>query len=303
MAKKLFGEYNVLLEKFINSKNYKGSNATLNKAYAISNEGLSFVFDGMDLTNKKVATVGSSGDQAINAILNGCRDVTIIDGNNYAEAFIEYKLAFIKTFDFKEFKQTFIKRDFFSWRVYAKISHLLSDNARLFWDSVMLEQSEEYGSIFHPMSIKDNMMIIDHRDRDSAFYYEEKTYLKLQQILNSGEVNIQYLIAEFSRFPKVLKEKYDLIYLSNIFDYYDQDNKEKFYRTVQALYKNRLKVGGKIVVNYNFCMRSTKPSKICGEKVETKHVVRVYEHRGIDDELWIIGKTKQKNNAPDELTK
>lgn len=303
MKNKNFGDYNTLVEKLLSSQNYSGINQTLNKAYAISNEDLSGAFKGINLAGKKTAVVGSSGDQALNAILNGCKDITVIDGNNYAEAFIEYKLAFIKTYDYKEFCKKFIVHDFFSWQVYAKISHHLSPKAKLFWDSIMLEQSDEYNSTFHPQKIKDNMMIIDHRDRHSEFYYSEEAYLKLQQILNSNTVKFKYIVAEFLNFPTALKEKYDFIYLSNIFDYYYKEQKDKFYNTVLKLYKNKLNGGGKIVVNYNFCHNNKTPETICGQMVEIKDTVRVLGSRGLEDELWIISKPKQKTKATNDLQK
>ena len=66
-------------ELYSDQKNY-----TVDKAFAISNEALDQVFDGENLTNKKVLTVGSSGDQALNSIINGSTDVTVIDVNVFA---------------------------------------------------------------------------------------------------------------------------------------------------------------------------------------------------------------------------
>ena len=57
------------------------NNYTLDKAFAISNEKLDEVFKHIDLKGKSVLTVGSSGDQALNCILNGSKDITIIDAN------------------------------------------------------------------------------------------------------------------------------------------------------------------------------------------------------------------------------
>lgn len=122
------------------------SNYTLDKAFAISNEKLDELFKSLNLKGKKVLTVGSSGDQALNAILKGCKEITIVDANIFARPFIEYKFAAIRTFDYKTFSDIFIKHDFFSWRVYSKMSHLLSKDTKIFWDALMMDLSENnYG--------------------------------------------------------------------------------------------------------------------------------------------------------------
>ena len=285
-------DYDVVGEKFFMFGDKNSTNRTLDRAFAISNEQLPDIFGRLNLTGKKVATVGSSGDQTLNAILQGCKDITIIDGNPYAKAFMEYKLAMIKTFDFQTFNKLFAKPQMFNWRIYAKISHHLSPDTKQFWDNMMLEQNEPETHTFpSEKSVANRMLIIDHRDKHSLFYKDEQTYNKLQALLNKNDIKFKYISAEFKEFPEALTEKYDLIFLSNIYFYIKP---EEFEVVANKLYNYRLASGGKMVVNYEFDASLSNAPKTLGEhKLELKEVTRRIHGEEIKDTVWIINKDKQ----------
>ena len=293
-------DFNLAYEKLFMPEAYStDGNYTLDRAFAISNEKLNDVFKAFDLSNKKVLTVGSSGDQALNAILSGSNDITIIDANIFARPFIEYKFAVIKTYDFETFSDIFIKNDFFDSKVYSKISHLLSKNVQIFWDSLMIDISNNsYEDTFTKKSLKEKMLFIDHRDRYSAFYKDEIIYKKLQKLLNDSDMNINFINAEFQEFPKILKSKYDLIYLSNIFDYY-KNNESLFNRIIDKLYKNNLNNEGIIVTNYSFNKKIYEsPNQIGNYPIKHIQVSRFYEGTNNNDTVWIIQKEKDNIKKP-----
>ena len=286
-------DYNLAYEKLFMPDVYSDdSNYTLNKAYAISNEQLYEVFKSFKLNGKKVLTVGSSGDQALNAILKGSKNVTIIDANIFSRPFIEYKLAVIKTYNYDSFSDIFIKSDFFNWQVYAKISHLLSKNVRAFWDSLILDIDENnYGYDFSGKTIKEKMLYIDHRDRYSSFYKSKIAYTKLQSLLNSSDIQISFITAELQEFPIVLKDYYDMIYLSNIFDYYKGDKAILFEETLEKLYNNNLNNNGIIVANYGFNQTiKNAPTQIINHAVEHLEISRFLDGQTNQDVAWIIRK-------------
>lgn len=289
-------DYNPAGERFYMFGEKNSTNRTLDRAFAISNEQLPDIFGELNLKGKKMATVGSSGDQTFNAILQGCTDITIIDGNPYARAFMEYKLAMIKTFNFEKFNDLFVKPKMFNWRVYAKISHHLSPNAQIFWDSLMLELNEPEAHAFpSEKSVTNRMLIIDHTTRHSLFYTDAKTYNQLQNTLNNTNINFKYINAEFKEFPEALKEKFDLIYLSNVYFYIDP---EEFNVIANKLYNYRLKSGGKMVVNYEFNTHDSKdhesPKTMGNLPIETKNVTRNSFREICTDTVWIINKPKSK---------
>ena len=292
-------DYDLAGEKFLSPDIYSDIfNYTLGKVFAISNEQLAQVFVKLNLNNKRVLTVGSSGDQALNAILCGCKDITIADANIFAQYYIEYKLAVIKTFDYKTFNKIFIVPEFFDWRVYAKISHNLSPKVRQFWDTLMLEtDSDTYSNNFSAKSIKDKMLIIDHRDRHSKFYKDEETYNKLQRLLKSGDISIKYITAELENFPKILKQKYHYINLSNIYDYY-APNRYKFNQIIQELYNKNLYSNGDMIVHYDFNNTSQKAPKQLGNLgLIHKEISRFYDGENKTDTVWIVKKDKIQNKS------
>jgi hypothetical protein len=246
-------DYDLAYEKLFMPKIYEDFfNYTIGKAFAISNEQLDQIFQQLDLTNKSFLTVGSSGDQAINAVLRGCNDITIIDANIFTQYFIEYKLAFIKTFNYDAFSNLFITSGFFHWKIYSKLSHNLSPKVKQFWDTLMLDQEDEQSdNSFCSKTIKENLLFVDNRDKHSLFYFNKNEYVKLQKKLNSNKIKITFINSEFQKFPEVICKKFHFINLSNIYDYYCH-NIPLFTQIVHKLFLKNLHKDGKILVYYDF---------------------------------------------------
>lgn len=250
-------DYNLPLEKFymeIHSNRENNyylmndlDNGTISKAYPFSNEDLKRFFSKRDLTGKSVLTVGSSGDQLLNCILAGASKVTVIDGNIYARPYIEYKLAAMQSMGYKEFKRAFFSREVFDWQTYQKISHLMSDEVKPFWDQLFLSvESGERESFFLTYSLL-NKDLRDGQVR-SMFYIDANVYKTLQKLIPGCQVD--YKVSTFEDFPSAVEgEKYDMIYLSNIKKYIPDST----YRSVvYNLHDNNLNPGGEMVVNYSF---------------------------------------------------
>ncbi|MBO7527878.1 MAG: DUF3419 family protein, partial [Clostridia bacterium] len=101
--------------------------------YSMTNEHLYTMFKNLDVKNKDVLTVGSSGDQILYAILFGAKNVTCFDINPFVKPFYDYKVAAIKALDYKSFRSIahfniskfendHWQRDLLSADVYKKIS-------------------------------------------------------------------------------------------------------------------------------------------------------------------------------------
>ena len=238
------------------------NNSTPKRVYAFSNEQLDGFFKEFDMTGKKLLTVGSSFDQALSAIFKGSTDVTVIDLNMYAKFFGELKMAAIKNLSFEDF------RDFFTfdlsftdyvrlqedWDCYAKLSHDLSKETQVFWDTLMYD-SDTY--LFR------NMFHYEFR-RVSKFYKNEEDYLKLQNILRTKKIKTNFITAEFLNFPKMLKEKFDVIMLSNIRGYYMNYSPfydvKKFYSVCKKLYNKNLNPEGLMQIDSSVYMSEEKKS-------------------------------------------
>ena len=159
-------------------------NCAEGECFGRSNERLLKYMPKLNLSGKRVATVGSSGDQVLNALFYGAKDITLIDGNPYTRAFVEYKIALMKNLSFQEIKRLFnygfVDKELFSYKTYMKISHDLSKPVQQFWDSLMLEQGDLLNSrYFRRRLLHPGVASYD----DSVFYKSEAAYKKLQKIL------------------------------------------------------------------------------------------------------------------------
>lgn len=235
---------------------YDNSKSVTDGVYHCSNERLNSYFKDLNLLNARIATVGSSGDQALNAIFYGAKDVTLIDGNIFTHAYVEYKIAMIKNLDFKTFKQHLGKFSMFNWKTYSLISHDLSKEIQQFFDEIMLNQDDhghDYDEGYLTDSlVRNNLFHTPCHDFDSEienlFYNNSEDYVKLQTLLKKQNFTLRFVTADVQDFPKKLKGKFDYIFLSNIFPYVD---KNVMIDVINKLLK-KINPNGEIQYNYTF---------------------------------------------------
>ena len=189
-------DYDLLGEKLLtmpdfNAEDYELGEEIKSKVYHCSNERLNAYFKDLNLNNSKIATVGSSGDQVLNAIFYGAKDITLIDANIFTRAYFEYKTAMIKNLDYAEFKSILGRFEMFNWKTYSKISHDLSPRSKMFFDELMLNQDDndhDYDEGYLTDSlIRNNLLHTPCNNQDTVeenlFYNNEEDYLKLKNLL------------------------------------------------------------------------------------------------------------------------
>ena len=228
-----------------------------NQVYPTTNEHLYAMFKSVNVKNKDVLTVGSSGDQILYSILFGAKNITCFDVNPFVKYFFDYKVATIKTYNYEQFREIFHfnifreenknwQRDLLSASVYKKISHLLPEDTKFFWDNIFLENNS-VRSIF---AERPEFLI-------ETYIWDKKIYLKLQKALNANNYSVNFIRSDITKvFDKLgTDKKYDVILLSNIFDYLghysDTDiiKARKFYRLVKK-FEQLLNPNGKIQLDY-----------------------------------------------------
>ena len=268
---------------------------TAERCYVSSNEYLSRYMKNMDLKDKKIATVGSSGDQFFVALLQNCQDITIIDANPYTKVFVEYKMALFKNFDFESMKKVITSTQLFHWSTYSKLSHSLSNTAKMFWDTLFLEQEDKVNDYFEQF---DQAMLARQLVHPEAifvndFYTDKERFSRLQHLLQQDNYTLKFLTADLHDFPKALKEKYDLIMLSNIFAYHSAfDLKTKFEKTVEKLYKKNLKPNGSIQVHYSY--RQHWHSIDCEELAGHKLRIQEIDNNNTPKTIYYIDKNEEE---------
>ena len=80
------------------------------RIYTFTTENINGYIKYFDLKNKSLLTVGSSGDQILNAYFYCARDITLFDINPYAKYYVYLKVAAILSLTYDEFQCFFFKR-------------------------------------------------------------------------------------------------------------------------------------------------------------------------------------------------
>ena len=80
--------------------------------YPFTTENIAGYIDYFDLQDKSLLTVGSSGDQIINAAFKGAKDITLLDINPYAKYYYYLKTAGILELSLTDFNEFFRYNDY-----------------------------------------------------------------------------------------------------------------------------------------------------------------------------------------------
>ena len=158
------------------------------KIYPFTTEMISKYFKLLDLEDKKVLTVGSSLDQAFNAILLKATNVTVIDISKRTKDFLQLK---------KEILLNTKRKDF-----YNKVL-----------ESISTKDSEVYKDIFTNNQLN-NM---------NCYMASDENYKLLQDKIKDAKIKV--IEGDIYRLHEVTNEKYDRIIFSNALQYIDDYTK------------------------------------------------------------------------------
>ena len=218
------------------------------KIYNMTTENLLEFVNSVDCCDKDVLTVVGSGDQAMNVILNGARNITCFDINPVAYCQLKLKKEAIKALSFDEFCRFFYIKNsneddytFFDKRIFDKFADKLdSDTYQVF------NYAYDYSKGNTKFIARDIYFYFNYAldtMKNMSNYLNPKSYDKLADILNSDDVNINFIETDFKDLKKKIgNNKYDLMIFSNISDYihlmYDNDPIEGFHDDIMSLTDN-----------------------------------------------------------------
>lgn len=231
--------------KFLHFKN------GFHQYYPFTTENIADYINFFDLENKSLLTVGSSGDQILNAYLHGARDITLIDVNEYAKFYIYLKISAILCLNYSEFKEFFFEygngsyynKKRYSNETFSKLKstlRLLDYESYLFFDELF--------TLFKGDEIKNNLSNIE--EERPKIITEYNVYLRDEEIYNILKHRLKGIYFNFYNeniYTTNIDRKFDNIFLSNLCTYCTPEELKKL---VDKLSKNNLNENGKILFAY-----------------------------------------------------
>lgn len=228
------------------------------KLYPFTTENIAGYIDNFNLKNKSLLTVGSSGDQVINAALKGCQDITVLDINQFTKFYYYLKSAaiinltyndFLKFLKYRCYPSTFKnnEKDVLKFELYDKLRDYLRKadyESYLFWEELLFNYDGK--TIRTRLFTFDEGQIKENRGCNN--------YLKTEDNYNKAKKYLQSLHPTFINNDILdihLDRSFDNIWLSNIANYMQ---KEEIKQMIENMDKY-LKIGGKMLVSYLYQIR------------------------------------------------
>lgn len=194
--------------------------------YTFATEDISTYSKEFKVTNSYL-TIGASGDQVINAINTGAKVIDVYDSNRLCRHALHLKIAAIKALSYEEFFKYY---ETFSPFLFVKIADHLPEEELMYWGTLY--------SMFGPTNTKSgeyiNSLLFTYKrlEKDliksiNPYLKDQESYEKLKEKIN--EPTITYLDSDLYSLPKHIENKtYDVINLSNIYEYLNYSNDTRF---------------------------------------------------------------------------
>ncbi len=209
-----------LATKLCDKRTFFFTKTDFNKIYPFTTENINAYIDEFDLEDKSLLTVGSSGDQAFNAALKGCKDITILDKSPFTREFFYLKKAALLSLDIEDFINLFSlknktnKATFNYDDIETVLSTLLDDDIEAydFWNRLFDRRDLK--------TVREKLFLTDESNiptliSSNNYLESESTYRNLQDKIE--HIHPEFLIQDVREAK--LDRQYDNIFLSNIFDY------------------------------------------------------------------------------------
>ena len=221
------------------------------KIYTFTTENINGYMSHFNLKDKSLLTIGSSGDQILNAFFYGTKDITLYDINPYAEYFVYLKIVAILSFTYIEFQTFFFKHGitgYYNKKMFNKdLFNKMKSNLRLFdYESFLF--FDELFSCYKSDEIR-NRLFDDDECRNkviknfNVYLQSEESYNKLKSIIK--KIYFKYINGDI--FNDDIYRKFDNIFLSNLCTTTRLDNLKNLLKKLES---NNLKENGSILIGY-----------------------------------------------------
>ena len=272
--------------------------------YAFTNENINSYFHRINITDKSILTVASSGDYIFDAYLRGASNIESFDINILTKYYISLKQAAIKTLEYDEFISFFCLDcnyfDIFNQKTYQKIRTQLSEENTIFWDSLYHKYNGNKTRKSHLFfSDEEIFEFLKH----AVLYLQPENYMNLKEKLiiqdafsekNFKNINVKNIQDNYEK-------QFDIILISNIADYiheiYPTTPIENFKKWLEHDVQKILGENGIICVAYIFWHYFEKRKDI--PLINQKHIRDQY-FKDLYEE-WLIDNSHIENTTDDKI--
>ena len=196
--------------------------SSISPIYKTTNETISHKESIEAIKNKeRTLSILGSGDQILNAILFGSKDIIGVDISSFAKYFLPLKLAAIETLSKEEYLEYFYGNIYvpFSIKFYSLIRDKLDINTRLFWDNLYNEYKFE--KLYNSSLFTDFNLNIKRAVYNNPFL-DDDNYKIMRDKLE--KIKIELLEYNIFDIKKLNKGNFDLIMLSNMINHVGKNN-------------------------------------------------------------------------------
>ncbi len=272
-----------LATKLIDKKEFFLSRINFNKIYPFTTENIASYIDYFDLKDKSLLTVGSSSDQVFNAVMKGCKDITVLDKSPFTKEYFYLKKAAIMSLEPEDFIEMFslrncpnegdINNKAFNYdSVEEVLSNLIYEDldSYYFWNGLFNKREVK--------EVRDKLFIHDESNtntllRSNNYLSSKEDYYKLQNLIE--DIRPNFLIQDI-RNPE-LDKGYDNIFLSNIFDFIKK--RDAFFILDRVLpYLNE---DGKILIYYLYSITLNDDIPTIEELYDPNYVIRYVPYNSV----------------------
>ncbi len=192
------------------------------RIYPFTTENISGYLPTFELEGKKVLTVGSSGDQAINIALSGCSDITVLDICPFAKEYFYLKNASIHVLSREEYERFLMQYGFFlnifnnpnvfDKKTFEKIKekiYELDADSLYFWEQLLSKK--------RPQQVRQKLFSDDEYKRHNIrkinpYLQSEEAFEQTKGMLSNATITFK----ESDITKEELTSSFDSILLSNI---------------------------------------------------------------------------------------
>ena len=216
------------------------------KMYSRSNENLKEYVKNLE--GKKVLCVASSGDHLLNSVYAGATQVDTFDINRYTALYQELNIYAVKNL---EPVKAYVFLCQFYPDIYWEFNNMLPPHLKEFFDCLFTEYDID--------QIKSKLFNGFNSSLENCNYNS----LDALKVLGSRLPNIKHnhFICNLYSITSYIKDKYDVIYLSNILEYEKDFN--KYFDIIRRLKEFYLNEGGEIYYNYLWAKSEDEDIRSC----------------------------------------